>query len=144
MAMPAAASRKYFCIFSPLVGWGAPRTGRAGDGFMNSINGGSQRKTVAWPTQMNRCCSAAKRTKRPHANARPSDFHDRSNALSAHDLLEIDLEARTHRRRHRNLLHELALGARWLGLDDRIHERPEILLEVGFGEAGLADPGVDD
>src|SRR4051812_22641274 len=57
---------------------------------------------------------------------------------------EIDLDARAHRRADRDLLDELALGARRLGLEDRVDERREILLEVGFGEARLADPGVDD
>src|SRR5207253_5495439 len=62
----------------------------------------------------------------------------------AGDFAEVDLDARAHRRADRDLLDELALGARRLGLEDRVDERREIFLEIGFGEARLADPGVDD
>src|SRR6478672_10611553 len=63
--------------------------------------------------------------------------------LSSGNFLEVDLDPRAHRRTDRDLLDELALGARRPGLDDGVHERAEIGAEVGFGEARLADPGVD-
>src|SRR6266705_3279456 len=62
----------------------------------------------------------------------------------ARDFLEVDLDPRAHGRADRDLVDELALRARRLGLDDGVHERGEILLEVAFGEARLADPGLDD
>src|SRR3546814_2102994 len=37
-----------------------------------------------------------------------------------------------------------ALGARWLRFDDCVKESLEILLEVSFGEAGLAQTGMND
>src|SRR5437762_11804122 len=42
------------------------------------------------------------------------------------------------------LLFRSAFRARRLGPDDGVHEGGEILLEVALGEAGLANPGVDD
>src|SRR5690348_257468 len=71
-------------------------------------------------------------------------FNKNANALSARDLLEIDFDTGSHCRADRDLLYELALRARRLGLDDRIHEGAEVLAEVGFGEARLADSGMDD
>src|SRR3546814_17460225 len=49
----------------------------------------------------------------------------------AGDFGRIDLEARAHRRGQRDLANVLALGARGLGLDDRIDERVDVGLQVG-------------
>src|SRR4051812_29415584 len=62
----------------------------------------------------------------------------------ARDLFEVHLQARAHRRGNAEFLDELALRARRLVADDRIHERPEVLGEVCLGERRLADAGVDD
>ena len=62
----------------------------------------------------------------------------------AGDFRRVEPHARTHARGERDLLDIFALGARRLGLENRIDEGVKIGLEVGFGEARLADPGVDD
>src|SRR6185312_7564972 len=62
----------------------------------------------------------------------------------AGDFVQIDLQPRTHRRGDAELLDELALRPGRLALDDRVHERDEVLLEVAFRKARLADAGVDD
>jgi hypothetical protein len=59
--------------------------------------------------------------------------------------MPANAHARTHRRRQSNLLHERALGAGRLCLDDGIHERLRVLeISLLFAEARLADAGVDD
>ena len=50
----------------------------------------------------------------------------------AGDVGRIDLHARAHRRRERDLADILALGARRLRLDDRIDERIEKFNQMGF------------
>src|SRR3954469_11408968 len=65
-------------------------------------------------------------------------------ALDARNLGDVELEPGAHRRADRRLLDVFPFGARRLRLDDRVDEGVEILPEVGFGEARLADPGMDD
>ena len=55
------------------------------------------------------------------------------------DLGGVDLDARAHRRAERDLADILALGARRLGLDDRVDQRVEIRAQVCGREARLAD-----
>src|SRR3546814_15316169 len=52
--------------------------------------------------------------------------------------------AGAHRAGKRDLADIFALGARWLRFDDCVKESLEILLEVSFGEAGLAQTGMND
>src|SRR5690348_963849 len=62
----------------------------------------------------------------------------------ARDLLQVDLHAGAHGRGHGDLVDELALRARGLVANDRVHEGAEVLGQVRLGEARLADAGMDD
>ena len=56
----------------------------------------------------------------------------------------FDLHARPHGGAHGDPLQIRAFGARRLGLDDGVHQGAEIFRQRLFGEARLADAGVDD
>src|SRR3546814_6768923 len=63
---------------------------------------------------------------------------------SGADFGDVDLHARTHRRRQGDLANIFALGARRLRLDDRIDESVEVLAQLFLAARQLAEAGVDD
>src|SRR5262245_57007571 len=63
---------------------------------------------------------------------------------SACDAAGIDLDADSLTGAQRDLVEIVALGARRLGLDDRIYERPDILDQLLLREARLAHAGLHD
>src|SRR5437899_8388982 len=98
-------------------------------------------KTVASEPQLIRPPGATLRNGKSRTRTPGFPFFPKcSNRLRAGDFLQVDLDARAHGRADRDLVDELALGARRPRLVDRVHERAEIGLQVFLGEAGLADP----
>ena len=59
-------------------------------------------------------------------------------------LGRVDRDASAHCGRQGDLANELAFGARWACLGQGIKEGFDIGFDVAFGEAGLADTGMDD